>query len=62
VDELIGDASRARRDLDWVPSVTGPDLARLMVEADIEALKHAGRAWIDTVPLPWWKTPVTQGA
>jgi GDPmannose 4,6-dehydratase len=62
VDQLIGDSSRARRELGWVPTVDGRELARLMVDADIEALEHAGRDWIDTVPLDWWKTPTTRRA
>ena len=35
VDCLIGDASRARKILDWKPEILAPDLARLMVEADV---------------------------
>ena len=38
VDCLIGDASRARNILDWKPKILTPDLARLMVEADVAAL------------------------
>ena len=55
VDALIGDASRARTKLDWVPTVDGRELARLMVDADIEALEHAGRPWIDKVRLDSWE-------
>ncbi|MFM8855899.1 MAG: GDP-mannose 4,6-dehydratase, partial [Actinomycetota bacterium] len=54
VDSLIGDASRARDKLGWVPTVDGCQLARLMVDADIDALKHSGRAWIDSVCLEDW--------
>ncbi|WOF22266.1 GDP-mannose 4,6-dehydratase [Microbacterium betulae] len=54
VDVLVGDASRARDRLGWSPSVEGLELARLMVDADIEALGHAGRPWIDTVRLSSW--------
>ena len=57
VDALIGDASHACKRLDWVPSVDGLELARLMVDADVEALEHAGQPWIDTVQLDWWETP-----
>ena len=57
VDALIGDATKARDRLGWVPTVNGRDLARLMVDADIEALDHAGHPWIDKVPLDWWETP-----
>lgn len=56
VDALIGDASRARNKLDWTATVDGRELARLMVDADTEALRHAGSPWIDTVPLDWWHT------
>lgn len=56
VDSLIGDASRARKKLDWVPTIGGRDLARLMVDADIEALEHAGRPWFDKVRLDSWGT------
>jgi GDPmannose 4,6-dehydratase len=37
VDLLLGDSSKARRVLGWEPQVTFKDLARLMVEADLEA-------------------------
>jgi GDPmannose 4,6-dehydratase len=54
VDALIGDPSKANEKLGWKPMVDGRDLARLMVDADVEALQHAGRAWIDGVDLPSW--------
>jgi GDPmannose 4,6-dehydratase len=37
VDLLLGDSSKAREVLGWEPRVTFKDLARLMVEADLEA-------------------------
>ena len=49
VDALVGDASRANAALDWTPKIQTPELARIMVDADIEALDAAGRSWIDTV-------------
>jgi len=61
VDALIGDASKARNKLGWEATVDGRDLARLMVDADIEALKHAGSNWIDTVQLASWQTPSIHG-
>jgi GDPmannose 4,6-dehydratase len=33
-----------------------PELARIMVDADVEALNHAGNDWIDTVELESWKS------
>jgi GDPmannose 4,6-dehydratase len=56
VDALIGDASRAKSKLGWEATVDGIGLARLMVDADIAALKHAGTAWIDEVRLESWGT------
>jgi GDPmannose 4,6-dehydratase len=56
VDALVGDASKARDKLGWVPTVDTAELARLMVDADITALEHAGRHWIDEVKLASWGT------
>jgi GDPmannose 4,6-dehydratase len=49
VDALVGDASRAQEKLGWIPQVMTPQLARIMVDADIEALEAEGRSWIDKV-------------
>jgi GDPmannose 4,6-dehydratase len=54
VDALIGDATKARTELGWIPTVDGLQLAKLMVDADVEALAHEGRPWIDTVKLDSW--------
>jgi GDPmannose 4,6-dehydratase len=39
VDVLIGDASKARRQLGWKPKTTFKELVKLMVDADVELLK-----------------------
>jgi|SRR5579884_601434 GDPmannose 4,6-dehydratase len=39
VDLLIGDSSRAKRKLGWEPKVKFHDLVRIMVEADLRAVK-----------------------
>ena len=54
VDALVGDASKAHRELGWKAAVQPGELARLMVDADVEALAHEGRPWIDKVTLPGW--------
>lgn len=54
VDALVGDASKAEAKLGWKPTVQTDELARIMVDADIEALEHEGRPWIDTVRLEGW--------
>jgi GDPmannose 4,6-dehydratase len=41
VDHLIGDASKARRVLDWEPTVDFEQLVAMMVDADIERLSGA---------------------
>lgn len=38
VDALIGDAGKAERELGWKPEVLVPELARIMVEADLAQL------------------------
>jgi GDPmannose 4,6-dehydratase len=35
VDELLGDATKARTELGWTPTVTFSELVRIMVEADL---------------------------
>jgi GDPmannose 4,6-dehydratase len=37
---LLGDASKAKEHLGWEASVNFQDLARMMVDADCEALEH----------------------
>lgn len=54
VDALIGDPTKAEEKLGWKATVGPLDLARLMVDADIKALEHAGSPWIDRVPLAGW--------
>ena len=56
VDALVGDASKAEAKLGWKATVDTEELARIMVDADIEALAHSGNHWIDTVRLESWGT------
>jgi GDPmannose 4,6-dehydratase len=37
VDQLVGDAGRARERLGWKPTVSFPELVMMMVDADIAA-------------------------
>jgi GDPmannose 4,6-dehydratase len=43
VDQLIGDSSKAKRDLGWEPEVSFEQLIRMMVDADLELLS-SGRS------------------
>jgi len=40
VDDLRADASKARRVLGWEPRVSFSELVRMMVDADMRALRH----------------------
>jgi GDPmannose 4,6-dehydratase len=40
VDQLVGDASKARKVLGWEPRVSFEELIRMMVDADLEALQR----------------------
>jgi GDPmannose 4,6-dehydratase len=40
VDLLLGDASKARRQLNWKPKVTFKELAKMMTEADLKLAKR----------------------
>ncbi|MGN5734309.1 GDP-mannose 4,6-dehydratase [Arthrobacter psychrochitiniphilus] len=54
VDALVGDASKAKELLDWSASVTSPELAGIMVDADVAALASSDGKWIDKVSLNTW--------
>jgi GDPmannose 4,6-dehydratase len=41
VDHLVADPSKARAELGWEPKTTFVELARLMVDADLERLRTA---------------------
>lgn len=43
VDHLLGDASKARKQLGWKPEVDFPGLVRMMVDADLERYRNKGK-------------------
>lgn len=47
VDALVGDFSRVESVLGWSPSVLTPELARIMVDADVAAFEIEGRHFVD---------------
>lgn len=57
VDSLVGDASKAEHNLGWKARVHAPELARIMVDADIAALEHEGKPWIDKPRLAEFGAP-----
>jgi GDPmannose 4,6-dehydratase len=44
VDLLVGDASKARQDLDWAPTTGFEELVRLMVQSDVKLAESEARA------------------
>ncbi len=40
VDQLLGDPSKARSKLGWVPRVSFPDLVKDMMQADVKLMKE----------------------
>jgi GDPmannose 4,6-dehydratase len=40
VDHLVGDASKARRELEWEPRTSFRELVELMVDADLERVAN----------------------
>ena len=47
VDSLIGDFSKVGERTGWAPKVLTPELARIMVDADIQMLEAEGSGWFD---------------
>ena len=48
VDQLLGDASKARDRLGWTPQVSFEELVRMMVDADVQRLSAPGRIQVAT--------------
>jgi GDPmannose 4,6-dehydratase len=55
VDVLIGDASKAESRLGWKPQVLTPELVKIMVEADMQALEDGSQTEIDRPDVPGWR-------
>ena len=53
VDALIGNAAKAREKLGWEAKVHTPELAKIMVEADIAALEAGSAHYVDTPQVEW---------
>lgn len=50
VDHLLGDASKARRELGWTPKVEFKQLIETMVDADVERVSTASALTRVTAP------------
>jgi GDPmannose 4,6-dehydratase len=51
VDHLVGDASKAKRELDWNPRHSFSDLVEMMVDADLARLSGSTAAPVQ-IPSP----------
>lgn len=47
VDSLVGDSAKASVVTGWKPKVLTPELAQIMVEADLRIVESAGSGWVD---------------
>lgn len=47
VDSLVGDATKAQEVTGWKPQILTPELAALMVDADMRIIENSGTAWVD---------------
>jgi GDPmannose 4,6-dehydratase len=52
VDALVGDSAKAQTKLGWIPQILTPELARIMVDADVAVLEAGGKPWIDEITFP----------
>ncbi|QDN98492.1 GDP-mannose 4,6-dehydratase [Streptomyces sp. S1A1-8] len=52
VDDLVGDASKAARVLGWQARVHAPELAGLMIDAELQTLLEKGGVTVPVVPPP----------
>ncbi len=57
VDYLLGDSSRARKELKWKPSVDFSGLVKIMVEHDIKEAKKDSALLKDNLISPTWEYP-----
>jgi GDPmannose 4,6-dehydratase len=58
VDALIGDFGLAQHELGWTPTVRAPELARIMVDHDVAAIKAGGGHLVDVVDWRSSSSPV----
>jgi len=57
VDYLLGDATKAREELDWKPTVDFEGLVKIMVEHDINEAKKDYALLKDKLIFPTWENP-----
>ena len=59
VEHLLGDSSKARKDLNWKPKTSFDDLVKMMVEHDLELAEREKVLIENKLILPTWENPVS---
>ena len=57
VDHLLGDSSKAKKDLNWKPEVSFEELVKMMVESDIEIANREKILLEKKLIKPTWENP-----
>ena len=57
VDHLLGDPTKAKKDLKWEPQVSFKDLVKMMVESDIELANREKVLLEKKLIKPTWESP-----
>ena len=57
VDHLLGDSSKAKKDLNWNPEVSFEELVKMMVESDIEIANREKILLEKKLIKPTWENP-----
>lgn len=58
VEHLLGDSSKARKNLKWKPKVSFTDLVKLMVDYDINEAKKEYTLLRENLVVPTWEYPL----
>jgi len=59
VNYLLGDSSKAQKELGWKPKTSFKDLVKIMVESDIELAKRESILLKEGLLSPTWESPTT---
>ncbi|MAV04690.1 MAG: GDP-mannose 4,6-dehydratase [Flavobacteriaceae bacterium] len=60
VEHLLGDSSKARKDLNWKPKTSFDQLVKMMVEHDLDLAEREKILFENKLILPTWENPITQ--
>ena len=55
---MLGDYSKAKKELDWAPSTSFDDLVKMMVESDINNAEKEKVLLKNGLIKPTWENPV----